>query len=127
MERRQGRLLLSVSLEEMLGAWKGAAKEVLRESVILKAPGTNRDFDVQLHRTGRGCGRNSPSFRASRSAQKDARYGVLVVPGGFSYGDALGAGTLFALDLSHFFEDEVRRFVEEGRPCSASATAFRRS
>jgi len=49
---------------------------------------------------------------------------MLVVPGGFSYGDALGAGRLLALDLSLFFADEVRRFVEEGRPVLGICNGF---
>ncbi len=93
--------------------------------LILKAPGTNRDFDVQgaLERAG-GVGEILPLSELRVAPKKMRDYGVLVVPGGFSYGDALGAGRLFALDLSHFFEDEVRRFVEEGRPVLGICNGF---
>jgi phosphoribosylformylglycinamidine synthase len=93
--------------------------------LILKAPGTNRDFDVQaaIERAG-GVGEILPLSELRGAPKKMRDYGVLVVPGGFSYGDALGAGRLFALDLSHFFEDEVRRFVEEGRPVLGICNGF---
>jgi phosphoribosylformylglycinamidine synthase len=95
------------------------------KALILKAPGTNRDFDVQeaLERAG-GVGDILP-LSALRSAPGGILdYGMLVVPGGFSYGDALGAGRLFSLDLSRFFEDEVWRFVEEGRPVLGICNGF---
>ena len=39
-------------------------------------------------------------------------YDGYVLPGGFSYGDALGAGRLWASDLRWLFQDELARFIE---------------
>jgi phosphoribosylformylglycinamidine synthase len=36
-------------------------------------------------------------------------YAMLVLPGGFSYGDALGAGRLWAVDLRYALGDELGR------------------
>jgi phosphoribosylformylglycinamidine synthase len=95
--------------------------------LILKAPGTNRDFDVQGALGRAGAVADILPLSGLRSAPGSMRdYGMLVIPGGFSYGDALGAGKLFALDLSRFFADEVRRFVEEGRPVLGICNGFRR-
>jgi phosphoribosylformylglycinamidine synthase len=55
---------------------------------------------------------------------KVADYHMLVVPGGFSYGDDLGAGTLWALDLQHRFEEELAQFVESGRPVLGICNGF---
>jgi phosphoribosylformylglycinamidine synthase I len=49
---------------------------------------------------------------------------MLVVPGGFSYGDDLGAGTLWALDLRHRLGDDVARFVASGRPVLGICNGF---
>jgi phosphoribosylformylglycinamidine synthase len=49
---------------------------------------------------------------------------MLVIPGGFSYADALGAGRLLALDMTCYFEDEVRRFVESGKPVIGICNGF---
>ena len=51
-------------------------------------------------------------------------YQMLVVPGGFSYGDDLGAGTLWALDLRQRFGAEVEQFVAEGRPVMGICNGF---
>jgi phosphoribosylformylglycinamidine synthase subunit PurQ / glutaminase len=40
---------------------------------------------------------------------------MLLLPGGFSYGDALGAGARQALDLHVFFQDELHEFVASGK------------
>jgi len=95
------------------------------KALILKAPGTNRDFDVRgaLERAG-GAAEILP-LSELRSAPGSMRgYGMLVIPGGFSYGAALGAGKLFALDLSQFFADEVRHFVETGKPVLGICNGF---
>src|SRR5260221_12037145 len=42
-------------------------------------------------------------------------YHFLVIPGGFSYGDDLGAGTLLAKNLSIHLGEQLHRFIEEGR------------
>lgn len=51
-------------------------------------------------------------------------FAMLVVPGGFSYGDDLGAGTLWALDLRHRLGADVARFVASGRPVLGICNGF---
>jgi len=95
------------------------------KTLILKAPGTNRDYDVaRAIELAGGEPEILPlsGLRANPAGLRD--YGMLIVPGGFSYGDALGAGKLFALDLSRFFADEVARFVETGRPVLGICNGF---
>ena len=40
---------------------------------------------------------------------------LIVLPGGFSYGDDLGAGTLLAKNLTIHLGGQLRQFVDEGR------------
>ena len=49
---------------------------------------------------------------------------LLVVPGGFSYADALGAGKLLALDLASYFVEEISIFVEAGKPVIGICNGF---
>ena len=49
---------------------------------------------------------------------------MLIVPGGFSYGDDMGAGVLWAMDLRHRFGERVQRFVESGRPVLGICNGF---
>ena len=53
-----------------------------------------------------------------------ADFQLLVVPGGFSYADALGAGKLLALDLASYFEEEISAFVESGKPVIGICNGF---
>jgi phosphoribosylformylglycinamidine synthase len=49
---------------------------------------------------------------------------MLALPGGFSYGDALGAGRLWALELQTTFDDFLREFVASGRPVIGICNGF---
>ena len=49
---------------------------------------------------------------------------MLVIPGGFSYADALGAGKLLALDMSSYFADEITTFVDSGKPVIGICNGF---
>ena len=49
---------------------------------------------------------------------------MLIVPGGFSYGDDLGAGVLWALDLRNRLGDELDAFVNSGRPVLGICNGF---
>lgn len=94
-------------------------------ALIVKAAGTNRDADVARAFELAG----ADTFIASVKWLKDnksrfASSSILVIPGGFSYADALGAGSLFALDLASFFKDEVREFVEGGKPVLGICNGF---
>ncbi len=42
-------------------------------------------------------------------------YHLLVIPGGFSYGDDLGAGTLLAKNLTIHLGSQLQQFISEGR------------
>jgi phosphoribosylformylglycinamidine synthase I len=41
------------------------------------------------------------------------RFQILTVPGGFSYGDDVAAGKVFALQLQHFLADALRQFRDD--------------
>ncbi len=99
----------------------GAAMKAL----VLKAPGTNRDYDVA--EAIEYAGGTTVLLPLSELRERPALlldYGMLVIPGGFSYGDALGAGKLLALDFECFFAEAVMRFVEEKRPVLGICNGF---
>ncbi|PWH15109.1 MAG: phosphoribosylformylglycinamidine synthase I [Anaerolineae bacterium] len=93
--------------------------------LIVQAHGTNRDLDVAEALELAGA---TPEFaplnelRAGRKRFCD--YQMLVLPGGFSYADALGAGKLLALDLNSYFSDEISAFVEAGKPVIGICNGF---
>jgi phosphoribosylformylglycinamidine synthase len=94
-------------------------------ALILQAHGTNRDYDVAEALTLAGADPRPVPLNDLRSGKKKfADYQMLVVAGGFSYADALGAGKLLALDLNSYFSDEISAFVASGKPVIGICNGF---
>jgi phosphoribosylformylglycinamidine synthase len=95
------------------------------KALILQARGTNRDNDVADALSLAGAeplGVPLNILRAGRQRFED--YQMLVVAGGFSYADALGAGKLLALDLRAYFADQIAAFVAAGKPVIGICNGF---
>lgn len=88
----------------------------MRVSVIV-FPGSNCDHDVEhvSQLVGHVC---TPIWHKSRDLQ---RPDIVVVPGGFSYGDYLRTGALAKLSP---IMDEVRAFAERGGPILGICNGF---
>jgi phosphoribosylformylglycinamidine synthase I len=93
--------------------------------LILHASGTNRDAEA-----ARACelAGGAPEIvhlnQLRAGARRMADYDLLLLPGGFSYGDALGAGARWALDLHVFFHDQIHTFVDSGKPVLGICNGF---
>ncbi len=95
------------------------------KALILHAHGSNRDLDVTEALTLAGAeaiGVPLNELRGNKARLVD--FQMLVIPGGFSYADALGAGKLLALDLASFFTEEISAFVESGKPVIGICNGF---
>ena len=93
--------------------------------LILHANGTNRDLDAEKAvemAGGRADIRHINELRLSGASWAD--YGMLVIPGGFSYADALGAGKLMAIALTSYFSDQIGAFVAAGKPVIGICNGF---
>lgn len=94
-------------------------------ALILRAPGINRDHDAALACQLAGAAPERVHVNQLASgAVSLADYGLLIIPGGFSYGDHLGAGRLLAVDLAHRLGEPLRRFVADGRPVIGICNGF---
>lgn len=94
-------------------------------ALILHAPGTNRDHEAALAFRQAGADPEIVPLNVLRAGQRRVHdYAILVVPGGFSHADALGAGKLLALDLRTYFAEEVAAFVASGRPVIGICNGF---
>lgn len=94
-------------------------------ALVLCAPGTNRDGDAAFALQLVGADPHRVLINelfANPKLLHDAQ--LLVVPGGFSYADALGAGRLFALELVTRLNDELAAFVEAGKPVIGICNGF---
>ena len=93
--------------------------------LILTATGTNRDLDAAAAVELAG---GAPTVLHINALRADPahlhEYQMLGLPGGFSYGDALGAGRLLAADMRWLFQEEMARFVEAGKPVIGICNGF---
>ncbi len=95
------------------------------KALILQAHGSNRDLDVMDALTLAGAEVTCIPLNELRIKKTLlSTFQLLVVPGGFSYADALGAGKLLALDLASYFADEVAAFVDVGKPVIGICNGF---
>ena len=86
------------------------------KALILRAPGTNCDVETAF------------AFKQA-GAQADlvhvgelinhltslSNYQIMVIPGGFTYGDDISAGRILANELRLKLRDEIKIFVDDGR------------
>jgi phosphoribosylformylglycinamidine synthase len=79
--------------------------------LILRAPGANCDQETQFafQRVG-GVAERIHINRLREAPALLREYQILVVPGGFTYGDDVGAGKILANQLAHFLGDALRQF-----------------
>lgn len=93
--------------------------------LILHATGTNRDRDAAWACDLAG---GAPEIvhvnQLVAGDRKLADFQMLVLPGGFSYGDDLGAGKLWAVTLRHKLGDVLDAFVAAGKPVLGICNGF---
>jgi phosphoribosylformylglycinamidine synthase subunit PurQ / glutaminase len=98
---------------------------MLPKVLILHADGTNRDLEAAQAFSLAGAQPEIVHLNQLRAREKCwADYQILVLPGGFSYADTLGAGRLLALDLKTYFADEAREFISRGKPVIGICNGF---
>ncbi len=93
--------------------------------LILHASGTNRDAEAARACELAGGAPEIVHINQLRAGDRTfADYQMLLLPGGFSYGDALGAGARLALDTQVFFHAALQDFVESGKPVLGICNGF---
>ena len=83
--------------------------------IVLRAPGTNCDEETAA--AWERAGAEVETWHVGRlmeTADPLDPYQILTIPGGFSYGDDLGAGRILATRLGSVLGDVLRRFHERG-------------
>jgi len=85
------------------------------KAVILRAPGTNCDVETAFAFQQAGAEVDSVHVnRLIRREQRLADYQIMVIPGGFTYGDDIGAGKVLANELKLKLGEDIMRFIEAG-------------
>jgi phosphoribosylformylglycinamidine synthase len=94
-------------------------------ALVLLAHGTNRDQDVAEALTLCGAEPEIVPLNSLHAGKKHwSDFQMLILPGGFSYADALGAGKLLAIDMQTYFTGEIQQFVLAGKPVIGICNGF---
>jgi phosphoribosylformylglycinamidine synthase subunit PurQ / glutaminase len=91
---------------------------------VLRVGGTN--CDAETARAFQELGVQAETVHVNELIKRKnlADYSVLVFPGGFSYGDYVRSGVIFARHLSAQLGKEIKAFVDEGRPILGICNGF---
>jgi phosphoribosylformylglycinamidine synthase len=84
-------------------------------ALILRAPGTNCDHETAhaFERAGAIARRVHVRAFAEKPSIADD-FQILCIPGGFSYGDDIASGRIFALELKTRLGDALKKFRDKG-------------
>ncbi len=83
---------------------------------VLRAPGTNCDVETAF--AFNSCGAKADTLHLYRLIEQPAlldEYQILCIPGGFSYGDDIGAGVVFSSQLRSHLGDVIHRFLSSDK------------
>lgn len=85
------------------------------KTIVLRAPGTNCDVETVFAFEQAGSEVDLVHVnQLIRRERKLSDYQILVIPGGFTYGDDIAAGKVLANELSLKLGDDITRFYEAG-------------
>ena len=86
------------------------------KTLIIRAPGTNRDIETKYAFEQAGAKATIVHINRLISHEEKLKdYQILVIPGGFSYGDDIAAGKVLANELKLKLGGDISRFIEDGK------------
>lgn len=81
--------------------------------LVLKANGTNRDEEmVYAFKVAGGEPKIVHVNDLRNKKDKLSNYQIVGLPGGFAYGDDIVSGKILAVELTSFFEEELKKFIQ---------------
>jgi phosphoribosylformylglycinamidine synthase I len=91
---------------------------------VMRVGGTNCDAETERAFRELGLQAETKHLNELVKQRNLLDYHVLVFPGGFSYGDYVRAGAIFARRLSAKLGKELKTFVDQGRPIMGICNGF---
>ncbi|OGO30836.1 MAG: phosphoribosylformylglycinamidine synthase I [Chloroflexi bacterium RBG_16_56_11] len=86
------------------------------KTLILRAPGTNCDFETMVAFETAGAEVDSALvYELFRREKRLSDYRIMVIPGGFTYGDDISAGKIMANEIRLRLGEDIRKFIDAGR------------
>jgi len=92
--------------------------------LIMRAPGTN--CDAETYRSFKNLGVQVSVIHTQKIFKEKnlLDYDVIIFPGGFSYGDYVRSGAIWAKECEYKIGAELSKFVESGRPVIGICNGF---
>jgi phosphoribosylformylglycinamidine synthase len=86
------------------------------KAIVLRAAGINCDLETQnaLELAGAQANRVHINRIIEDKSLLDG-YQILVIPGGFSYGDDVAAGKILANQIKHHLYEQAKKFIDDGK------------
>ena len=95
------------------------------KALIVRTAGTNCDWETKAAFEIAGAAAERIHVnRLIRGEIRLADYSILVIPGGFSYGDDIASGKILANELKYRLGDQVKEFALTGRPVIGICNGF---
>jgi phosphoribosylformylglycinamidine synthase len=94
-------------------------------ALILRTAGTNCDGETA--HAFELAGAEAALVHLNRIVQEPRNleeFQILAIPGGFSYGDDIAAGRIFANQITHHLHDAFQSFVQAGKPIIGICNGF---
>src|SRR6266516_5188242 len=95
------------------------------KTLVLRTAGTNCDEETAY--AFELAGAKSERVHLNRLMDRPgilSDYQILAIPGGFSYGDDIAAGRIFANQITHHLHDLIRQFIDDGKPVIGVCNGF---
>ncbi len=82
--------------------------------LVIRTAGTNCDKETLYAFSESGADTTLLHINQVKENKDLSPYQIIALPGGFSYGDDLGAGKILSLELMLWFKDEIKKFIDKG-------------
>lgn len=84
------------------------------KALVLRTAGTNCDRETAYAFAVAGAESTLMHMNHLKAKDSLSSYHILCIPGGFSYGDDLGAGKIFSLELLLWLRNDLEKFLARG-------------
>lgn len=82
--------------------------------LIFRTAGTNCDQETEFAFSKAGAKTELDHINLIKKKKDFSAYQIICIPGGFSYGDDLGAGKIFSLEINLWLKDKLKKFIQKG-------------
>jgi phosphoribosylformylglycinamidine synthase len=94
------------------------------KALIVRAAGINCDIETQQALAMAGAKADlAHTNEITSGSVKILDYDILVFPGGFSYGDDIAGGKIWSVHINKVYDD-VKKFIDSGRPVMGICNGF---